>query len=847
MYCSRMFIIGLLAFLIPTPICRAILATGNALPTVGGNANGAPCIFPFTYKGIKYYTCTTAGQDDRRLWCATTRNYEHDRKWGFCHDKAQYTVGGTGNGAPCVFPFTYEGIQYYSCTSAGQDDRRQWCATTSSYDKWGFCRDQVLPTVGGNADGALCVFPFTYNGIQYYACTSAAQDDRRLWCATSSDYKDGKWGFCPDQALSTVGGNADGAPCVFPFTYGGIQFDACTEAGQEDRRLWCATTGNYDNDKQWGFCRDKALPTVEGNANGSPCVFPFIYRGIYYNSCTAAGQDDRRLWCATTRNYDNDKKWGFCLDQALPTIGGNANGSPCVFPFTYNGTIYHSCTRLGESEGRLWCSTTRNYDNDPKWGFCHDRALYNEDYVDVSPCVFPFTYRGARYDSCISTEQDDGRPWCATTTNYDIDLKRRFCPHKALPTVGGNADGAPCVFPFTYGGIQFDACTEAGQEDRRLWCATTSNYDNDKQWGFCRDKALPTVEGNANGSPCVFPFIYRGIYYNSCTAAGQDDRRLWCATTRNYDNDKKWGFCLDQALYTEGGNANGAPCVFPFTYGGILYQSCTSAGQSDGKLWCATARNYDNDPRWGFCPDHETSCSKPDEIQGGRVLDSKTKYKHGDKASYECFEDYKLYGDRVVTCFLGSWQNTPKCVSETCRPPADIPNGKVRTPKKAAYSSGERVFYECEIDYSTGEGTVDYITCENTKWTDLACRKNCGAPPSVTSGDITEAKKTLYKSGSSAQYQCANLYKLEGSQTVTCNDGVWEKTPVCRVPCTITEASLQQNNIQHKSEENKYKKIYLQHSDYTTFECAPGYQISKSDLLTVQCLDGVVTYPKCLK
>ena len=40
---------------------------------------------------------------------------------------------------------------------------------------------------------------------------------------------------------------------------------------------------------------------------------------------------------------------------------------------------------------------------------------------------------------------------------------------------------------------------------------------------------------------CVFPFIYRRRRYTSCTRV--KSKRPWCATTSNYDKDKMWGYC----------------------------------------------------------------------------------------------------------------------------------------------------------------------------------------------------------------------------------------------------------------------------------------------------------------
>ena len=55
---------------------------------------------------------------------------------------------------------------------------------------------------------------------------------------------------------------------------------------------------------------------------GDPCVFPFIYRGTEYNSCTTAsmGVFSSGLWCSTETNDDNtyNGKWGSCSDKECP-------------------------------------------------------------------------------------------------------------------------------------------------------------------------------------------------------------------------------------------------------------------------------------------------------------------------------------------------------------------------------------------------------------------------------------------------------------------------------------------------------------------------------------------------
>merc|ERR550532_266 len=41
--------------------------------------------------------------------------------------------------------------------------------------------------------------------------------------------------------------------------------------------------------------------------------------------------------------------------------------SPCQFPFTFNQTMYNSCTTAGHPIGRAWCYTQ---EEEAEWDFC---------------------------------------------------------------------------------------------------------------------------------------------------------------------------------------------------------------------------------------------------------------------------------------------------------------------------------------------------------------------------------------------------------------------------------------------------------------------------------------------
>ena len=61
--------------------------------------------------------------------------------------------------------------------------------------------EQSCLTTGGSDVGATCVFPFTYQGVQYAFCPSDdGSDSGQPWCSTGTDdngnYITDIWGYC---------------------------------------------------------------------------------------------------------------------------------------------------------------------------------------------------------------------------------------------------------------------------------------------------------------------------------------------------------------------------------------------------------------------------------------------------------------------------------------------------------------------------------------------------------------------------------------------------------------------------------------------------------------------------
>ena len=52
-----------------------------------------------------------------------------------------------------------------------------------------------------------------------------------------------------------------------------------------------------------------------------------------------------------------------------------------------------------------------------------------------------------------------------------------------MKTKLGNGGNANCVFPFIYEGVTHMGCIP--DDNPKPWCAVTSNYDQDQLWGRC--------------------------------------------------------------------------------------------------------------------------------------------------------------------------------------------------------------------------------------------------------------------------------------------------------------------------------------------------------------------------
>ncbi|XP_039915265.1 macrophage mannose receptor 1-like [Hirundo rustica] len=135
------------------------------------------------------------------------------------------------------------------------------------------------------------------------------------------------------------------------------------------------------------------------------------------------------------------------------------------------------------------------------------------------------------------------------------------------------------------------------KDDEAAVTLESCNRTNELQWWECRNETLAT-----HG---------KDLFLNYGKGKGKKIRlsKVSSKGSRWKIHGSADNMCSRryEDIYTLGGNAFGAPCVFPFKHQGKWYAECIPRRDDTDSLWCATSSDFDKDQLFGNCPLKDTT------------------------------------------------------------------------------------------------------------------------------------------------------------------------------------------------------------------------------------------------
>ena len=209
---------------------------------------------------------------------------------------------------------------------------------------------------------------------------------------------------------------------------------------------------------KWSSCSSEC--PIE---KGCQCVFPFKIGGITHHACTLHQSPNGEPWCSVEVDEKGEHipgAWSACSSECPIE-----EGCQCAFPFLSDGdtTAHNACTLYMSKKVSNMTSTL----------LMSNKVSKGKPWWLVN-----------RYHWLFGIESR-GYPWCASRVDGQGMIKDWYACKQECPIEKGCLayNGAKCIFPFRYKGINHNVCTtehEYSTGRSRVvppWCSI-KNYEN---------------------------------------------------------------------------------------------------------------------------------------------------------------------------------------------------------------------------------------------------------------------------------------------------------------------------------------------------------------------------------
>jgi len=632
-------------------------------------SDDTPCVFPFKMRNEIFHDCV---RPEKALFkvgyqkniqqtaaiCATTENFNRDRKYKRCQKDEQFRKGETvskqyGKVSKCTLPFVYQDKEQMNCATTLEGRKTfTWCKNRNQPDVRIPCwHDQLnitarlgIRTKFQCFNAALAPLTLSWKA-EVFRMTN--QIDPELVYVVELENNKFKVKKVESQGNDTNFVEQEG---VFATPRGEIKIDVFTPAhsgvyfcrtnAQEEtvmpRKANLITT-SYKKPTKW---------QIEHRIFNN-CTFPFIYNGKTQEDCIFDEDYPTLGWCSITKNYDWDGQRRSCFNKNTDDLSADVYNkqsldTPCHFPFTWRNETHSGC-RYSKEFGGGFCATAPNFNRRREYRSCEvEDAFYTgkvEKYTQNKKlhCTWPFPYQNKMRSSCVYDGSFNGSGFCM---NRWSPYEKRSCKMNDFSVMVEDPYGE-CAEAWAYRGqIVNGYCIDDPREEGKAICSVTPNFDKDRKFRMCTKASAPRLPdspfyltksvlvkkvGEMSGRmnvQCEFPFVYNGDYHTGCIKV-EGYEGYWCKA------GGQWRVCItDPGFYDNFPKLTIKPIE---TYSGheckgvweseiktsngsltVTHLGCTSYGERYKATYCEVKNG--NGKKYDYC--HDTRSALLDTFGG---------------------------------------------------------------------------------------------------------------------------------------------------------------------------------------------------------------------------------------